>query len=159
MKRNSKFRDPILAGRRTSTVETEAAELAGVLALRGPDGALIYSDRDVAFALAMLFALEGGGPNAYLREVYRWAGVAEDDPAPVAKAKIDRYLAAEPLHPSLLRQFQRILRRAITALADQKTARAVGTDWTLSARKPEDLSASRGSVLKFRLQQQERPQK
>lgn len=158
MKRNAKFRDPILAGRRTGCVETDAAQLAAVLAMRGPDGALIYSDRDVAFALALLFALEGGEPSAaaqaQLREVYRWAKVADGDSAEVAKAKIDRYLEAQPLHPALLRQFQRILRRAVTALADRKTGHAVGTAWTLAARKPEELSSSRGSVLKFRLGQE-----
>jgi hypothetical protein len=138
-------------------VEADAAELAGVLASRGPDGELIYSNRDVAIALALLFALEPGEPTfaarVHLRQVYRWAGVADTDPAAVAKAKIDRYLEAEPLHPALLRQFQRILRRAITALADRKTALAVGTDWAIAARKPEELNAARGRVLMFRLEQ------
>jgi hypothetical protein len=142
-------------------VDSIAHELAAVLAGRGPDGALIYSDRDVSIAVSLISAIEGGSPGSAARghfaDVCRLAGVAPADPAPVARAKIDRLLDAVPIHPALLAQLKRVMRRVVPSFADPESARAVGAAWAKSAPKSKDLDTARGAVLAFRLQQGRTP--
>jgi hypothetical protein len=138
-------------------VETIVAELAGILAARDTGGLLIYDEREVTIVLALLSLLEGGAPSAASRRrletVYRWAGIHAGDDESTARKKLDRYLEADPLHPVLLRSIERALRVVLPVLADRGSTKIVGSVWALAAKRQEQLTASRGSVLAFRLEQ------
>lgn len=126
------------------------AELAALLLRRGPDGQLLYAERDVVACFAMLAKANPGsrGPAAqrYLDRLALYANIKAEDPNDVRVAKLSAYFEAYPIPDALVRAVEHALGGAVQLRAPADCGRFLGVDTPKTC-----VSGPRAGALHFLL--------